>query len=121
MKPTEPSEPTTGIIVYEHANFRGESAHITSDVDDLSDFIGPCEHEQKDSDFLPGGVSYDWNDCISSVRVAPGWRTTLYRGTRYRDDSLDITADVANLVLAPHDCDHGGLNDCVSSIRVSRR
>jgi hypothetical protein len=118
--PSEPSQLSTGITVYEHANFQGESAHITGDTSDLRDFKGPCEHESSDSQ---GGssVTYDWNDCISSVRVAPGWRATLYRGTGYRDDSLEITADVANLQLVAHDCEHDGLNDCVSSIRVSRR
>jgi hypothetical protein len=118
--PTEPSELTTGIIVYEHANFLGESAHITSDTDDLSDFKGPCEHTDTDSNGV-SSTSRDWNDYISSVRVAPGWRATLYRGAGYRDDSLDITADVPNLQLVAHDCEHDGLNDCVSSIRVSRR
>ena len=118
--PTAPSELTSGITIYEHANFQGESAHITSDTDDLSNFKGPCEHESSDGQ---GGssVSYNWSDCISSVRVAPGWRATLYRGTGYRDDSLEITADMPNLQLVAHDCEHDGLNDCVSSIRVSRR
>jgi hypothetical protein len=53
------------------------------------------------------------------VRVAPGWRATLYRGLNYRDDALEITEDVANLQLVrEHDCDRRGLNDCVSSVRV---
>jgi len=118
--PTAPSELTTGITVYEHANFSGESAHIASDTDDLSDFKGPCEHESSDAN---GGssTSYDWNDCISSVRVAPGWRATLYRGTGYHDDAVDISADVPNLQLVTGDCPHDGLNDCVSSVRVSRQ
>ena len=118
--PTAPSELTTGITVYEHANFQGESAHITGDTDNLRDFKGPCEHSDTDANGV-SSTSYDWNDCISSVRVAPGWRATLYRGSGYRDDSLEITADVANLQLVAHDCEHDGLNDCVSSIRVSRR
>lgn len=118
--PSEPSEFTTGITVYEHANFLGESAHITSDTDDLRDFKGPCEHTDTDANGV-SSTSRDWNDCISSVRVAPGWRATLYRGAGYRDDSLDITADLPNLQLVAHDCEHDGLNDCVSSIRVSRR
>lgn len=61
----------------------------------------------------------DWNDCVSSVRVAPGWRATLYRDPNYHDAALEITADVPNLQLVrEHDCSHGGLNDCVSSVRV---
>jgi hypothetical protein len=114
--PMAPSDLATGIVVYEHANFAGNTAHITSDMSDLRDFRGPCVHENQD------GVTRDWNDCISSVRVAPGWRATLYRGTDYRDDELEITEDVPNLqLIRQHDCPEEGLNDCVSSIRVRRR
>lgn len=111
--PMEPSELTTGIVVYEHANYRGDSAHITSDIRDLRDVRGPCAHADGD-----GSTSFDWNDCISSVRVAPGWRATLYRDDGFRDDSLEVTSDVANLQLVNHDCPKDGLNDCVTSIRV---
>jgi hypothetical protein len=114
--PMAPSNFSTGIIVYEHANFLGNSAHITSDMPDLRDFRGPCVHESD------GSVDRDWNDCISSVRVAAGWRATLYRGPGYRDDSLDIVGDVSNLQLvAQHDCPRDGLNDCVSSVRLRRQ
>jgi hypothetical protein len=114
--PMAPSDFSTGIIVYEHANFLGNSAHMTSDIAELRDFRGPCVHEGDD------GVDRDWNDCISSVRVAPGWRATLYRAPDYRDDSLDITEDVPNLQLVrQHDCPKDGLNDCVSSVRVWRQ
>ena len=113
--PMAPTPFTAGIILYEHANFLGNSAHLTGDVSDLRDFRGPC-FEGDDAS------SRDWNDCVSSVRVAPGWRTTLYRDPNYRDDALEITADVANLQLVrEHDCDEGGLNDCVSSVRVRQR
>jgi hypothetical protein len=118
--PTAPSELATGVIVYEHADFMGDSAHITSDTANLGDFRGPCEHSDTDSNGV-SSTSYDWNDCISSVRVAPGWRATIYRGTGYRDDALEITADVPNLQLVRGDCPHDGLNDCVSSLRVGRR
>ena len=118
--PSAPSELATGITVYEHANFQGESAHITADTSDLSDFKGPCEHSDTDSDGVTS-TSRDWNDCISSVRVAPGWRATIYRGARYRDDALDITADIANLQLVSGDCPHDGLNDCISSVRVRKQ
>jgi hypothetical protein len=118
--PTAPSDLATGVIVYEHANFQGESAHITTDIANLSDFKGPCEHSDSDANGN-SSTSYDWNDCISSVRVAPGWRATIYRGAGYHDDSLEITADVPNLQLVGGDCPHDGLNDCVSSVRVSRQ
>jgi hypothetical protein len=114
--PTAPSDFTAGVIVYEHANFLGNAAHITSDVEDLRDFKGPCTHDDGES------VTRDWNDCISSVRVAPGWRAILYRGPNYKDDTLEVTADVSNLqLIRQHDCPKDGLNDCVSSVRVRRQ
>jgi len=110
--PTSPSDLTAGIIIYEHANYLGESALILEDISDLSGVKGPCN--------VPaGGSEGNWNDCISSVRVAPGWNATLYRDPSYGDDRLTITADVPNLQLVDHDCRTGGLNDCVSSIRVA--
>jgi hypothetical protein len=66
-------------------------------------------------------VARDWNDCVSSVKVAPGWRATLYRGTNFDDDALEIDGDVPNLQLVNHDCPKDGLNDCVSSVRVRQQ
>jgi len=114
--PMSPSSLATGIVLFEHANFLGNSAHITSDIDDLREFLGPCLHDDG-----AGSSSRDWNDCVSSVRVAPGWRATLYRGTGFDDDSLDVISDVPNLQVVPGDCPHDGLNDCVSSVRVRPR
>lgn len=114
--PMAPTPFTTGVILYEHANFLGNSSHLTADVADLGDFSGPCLHSSDDAS------SRDWSDCVSSVRVAPGWRATLYRDSNYRDDALEITEDVANLQLVrQHDCDQGGLNDCVTSVRVRQQ
>jgi hypothetical protein len=113
--PFAPSPLETGIVLFEHANFHGNSAHLTGDLPDLREFKGPCVHDDGD-----GGVSRDWNDCVSSVRVAPGWRATIYRDDDFRDDALEITADVPNLQLVAGDCPHEGLNDCVSSVRVRR-
>lgn len=114
--PMSPSSFTAGIILYEHANYLGNAAHITSDVRDLRDFTGPCVHDDGS-----GGASRDWNDCVSSVKLAPGWRGTIYRGTNFGDDALEIVADVPNLQLARGDCDHDGMNDCVSSVRVRQQ
>ena len=118
--PTAPSELSTGITVFEHANYLGRSAHITTDIQNLSDFKGPCEHSDTDSNGNSSS-SFDWNDCISSVRVAPGWRVTLYEDTRYRDDEVTSTEDMSNLQLVNAGCSKGGLNDCVSSVRVGRQ
>jgi hypothetical protein len=113
--PMAPSDFSTGVIVYEHANYLGNSAHLTADTPDLRDFRGPCLHGDDAS-------SRDWNDCISSIRVARGWRATLYRAPNYRDDAFEITEDHSNLQLVrEHDCPKGGLNDCVSSVRVRQQ
>jgi hypothetical protein len=39
--PLAPSELATGIVIYEHADYLGASAHITQDIKDLKDFKGP--------------------------------------------------------------------------------
>lgn len=109
--PVAPSELTTGIVVYEHANYLGQSAHITTDIRDLRSIDrGPCQQEE----------SSDWSDCISSVRVAPGVRATLYRDPSFRGESLEISSDIPNLQLEKGSCPHEGLNDCVTSIRIMR-
>jgi hypothetical protein len=114
--PMSPTSFTSGIILFEHANFLGNSAHITTDVRDLRDFTGPCVHDDGN-----GSVTRDWNDCVSSVKVAPGWRATIYRGTNFGDDALEVVGDVPNLQLVSGDCDHDGMNDCVSSVRVRQQ
>jgi hypothetical protein len=117
--PSAPSELTTGIVIYEHANYLGQSAHVTSDVKDLEDIFGPCERTSYDGDGRSRTIR-EWNDCISSVRVAPGWRATVYENDDFRGESLEISSDVANFQLVKGSCDHGGLNDCISSIRLHR-
>ena len=121
--PTAPSDLTSGIVVYEHANFQGRSALIDRDIKDLKDFDGPCRH---DSSYVSGDTSIsdtttDWNDCMSSIRVAPGWRATIYRDDDFKGQSLQVTEDVPNLQLVSGTCSHDGLNDCITSIRVFRQ
>ena len=109
-------ELTAGINIHEHANFLGDSAHLESDASNLSEYNGPCEH----SSYCGYGSCYDynWDDCISSIKVAPGWRATIYRDSYFDGEALYVTADAPNLQLVRGTCDHGGLNDCISSIRV---
>lgn len=115
--PTAPSDLTQGVSIYEHANFLGESALLTASEQDLADFKGPCEHSDTDQ-YGNTSYTYDWNDCVSSLRVAPGWRAIVYRDSRYRGQSLELTADAPNLQLVAGTCSHDGLNDCVTSIKV---
>ena len=118
--PTAPSDLMTGITIYPHANFEGQSAHLTGDVRNLSDFSGPCEHTTSTGITTEIKV-YDWNDCVSSVKVALGWRATLHSDDDFRGHSLEITADVPNLEFVPGSCSRGGLNDCITSIRVRQQ
>lgn len=116
--PTPPSSLGSGIVVYEHANYLGDSAHIDTDIDDLRDFKGPCTTTTNCGQF-GCDVTETWNDCISSVRVAPGWHATLYQDDGFRDDRLNVSEDIPNLQLIGG-CSSRGFNDCVTSIRVFR-
>jgi hypothetical protein len=116
--PMAPSDLASGIVVYEHANYLGESAHITADVDDLMDFKGPCRHTTNCGQF--GCETTDsWDDCISSVRVAAGWQAVLWEDDDFSGDRLTVTGDIPNLD-ATRGCSSRGFNDCVTSIRLIR-
>lgn len=117
--PMAPSDLQSGIVIYEHANYLGDSAHLTGSVGNLDDFKGPCI--ETDSSGPATTTRETWDECVSSVRIAPGWQATLYLDSGYDGDKLDVTADIPNLQLSPGRCDHDGFNDCTSSIRVFRR
>lgn len=110
--PLGPTPVDQGIVIFIHAGFRGSSQQIAADVSDLDDVEGPCGDAEGES-------SRTWNDCISSVRVLPGWRATLYGDHDYRGATIEITEDVADLGALRGACS-GSLNDCISSIRVAR-
>jgi len=116
--PGAPSDLAEGVTLYEHANYLGASAHLTQSVADLARFKGPCRHEQSSGDGTTSTTIEDWNDCVSSIRVAPGWRVQVYRDDDYEGQSLSANQDVANLQLVAGTCEHDGLNDCVTSVRV---
>lgn len=112
--PAAPSELTEGVVIYQDADYLGASAHVTKDVSNLQDYAGPCQQDFEDYS------TKSWAFCISSIRVAPGWRATIYDRTNYRGQFLNVVEDTPNLVLVNGDCRKGGLNDCIVSIRVSR-
>lgn len=122
--PAAPSELTNGVTIYEHADFVGASALVTGDLGDLKDFRGPCPGEVTPGGpptFTPSFGDPNWNDCMSSLKVAPGWRVTVYRDDDFDGESFDATSDVPNLTLVRGSCGKGGLNDCITSIRVGRQ
>ena len=116
--PTAPAELTSGIVIFEHANYMGASAYVTEDLKNLEDVKGPCVKTESSGETTT--TKYVWGDCISSIRVAQGWRASAYRNDGYSGDRFDVTGDVPNLQLVPGDCSKGGFNDCISSIRLIR-
>jgi len=61
---------------------------------------------------------HDWNDCVSSIRIAPGWRAIVFRDDDFSGQRLEVTANVPNLQLVAGSCGHDGLNDCITSITL---
>ena len=118
--PTGPSFFTTGVVIYEHADFKGESAHVTSDVPDLEKISGGCISSASYSSVTGTSIESNWADCMSSIRVAKGWKATLYPHSNYNGTPIEVTADIADLNTVAGICDDKA-NDCVSSIRVARR
>jgi hypothetical protein len=108
-----PTPPDQGIVIYIHAQFAGPSQEMNADAPDLQQVEGPCSTGEE-------GARPTWSDCVSSVRVLPGWSATLYRDDDFRGNSVTVTADTPSLRQLPGPCD-GSFNDCVSSIRVVRQ
>ena len=114
--PSAPSTISNGIAVYDGVNFTGASGHIQADVADLSKFgNGPCEHSSGDD------VVSDWDDCISSIRVTPGVRATVYVHPNFKGWGVTIDKDVPSLWFVLGPCRRASVNDCISSIRVTPR
>jgi hypothetical protein len=109
-----PTPAGEGIVIYVHADFAGPSQALNVDVADLGKVQGSCTSGAE-------GEVPTWADCVSSVKVLPGWSATLYRDPNYKGASVTVTSDTPNLRDLPGGCDKNGFNDCVSSIRVSRK
>jgi hypothetical protein len=97
------------VILYREANFRGE-------------FLEVFPGENYDN---LNGVSFDGghnaNDAVSSIRVVGGVRLHAFSASNYREDSLDLTQDAANLAEVRRPADGAGTwSDCISSLRVER-
>lgn len=111
-EPLGPTPVDQGIVFFIHSGFRGTSQQIAADVADLEKVEGPCGASEEGSG--------TWNDCISSVRVLPGWGATLYGDHDFRGATIELTEDMPDLSLRSGSCS-GSYNDCISSIRVYRR
>lgn len=117
--PEKVSSAPEGITIFEDRNFRGKSLTLDRDQPDLSDIEGPC-YQDEGGTGPTSSFSLVWNDCISSIRVSPGWTGTAYGDDDYEGSSLNVTEDVPDLRNVPGKCGEG-MNDCISSIRVARQ
>lgn len=108
-----PAPVDQGIIIYIHSEFRGTSQVLAADVSNLGRVEGPCAKGDEES------VTLTWDDCVSSIKVMPGWGVTLYRDRDFRGESRQLTGDARSLAAISGSCD-GSFNDCVSSLRVHR-
>ena len=103
--------PDEGITFFEHPNFEGSSHTTQSDVFDFDDIRGPCGETDTSSG--------DWDNCISSVQVSPGWEATIYEHDEYEGDTLTVTGDIRDLDDVSGPCGNDW-DDCISSVRVRR-
>lgn len=108
-----PTPADQGIVIYMHAGFAGPAQALNVDVPNLGNVQGSCSSGAE-------GETPSWANCVSSVKVLPGWTATLYRDPKYKGSSITLTADTPNLHDVSGPCDHT-FNDCVSSIRVARQ
>ncbi|MEO5686629.1 MAG: peptidase inhibitor family I36 protein [Burkholderiaceae bacterium] len=79
------------VCFYEHVNYQGAS--FCASVD--SNWVGGA-----------------WNDRVSSVKVAAGYKVTLFQDINYGGKSLVLNGDTTNLVTL-------GFNDAASSFKLT--
>ena len=109
-----PTPADQGVVIYLHADFVGPSQAMNVDVPNLGLVEGPCSSGAE-------GEVPAWADCISSVKVLPGWSATLYKDPNYKGASVTVTSDTPNLKDLRGSCNKDTFNDCVSSIRVAKQ
>ncbi len=112
--------PSAGILVFARADYHGPYRILVDDVSDLSlvdDEPQPTAGECAAKIF---GQEH-WTDCVSSIRVADGWRAVVYQHDTFRGDSLTVTSDIPDLsrITLPSDSTWTW-DDVISSIRVFR-
>lgn len=109
------------LTVFVDRDYGGSWHDVTGDWANLNNLAGPCNKVTTTS--LSGSTTTsggDWDDCVSSIRLSPGWVATGYRDRNFSGPTFEITQDIPNLRNIAGPCDHG-FDDCLSSIRVSKR
>jgi hypothetical protein len=84
-----PTPVDQGIVIYIHADFSGSSQGIVADVQDLTKTEGPCSRGEE-------GEKPTWRECVSSVRVFPGWSAILYRDDDFKGRSVTLKYSLTN-------------------------
>ena len=107
------TSPSGGITVYRLSDFRGDAQAFERDVTNLALVVGPCG-EIVLTGFTESG---DWQNCIESIRVSPGWSVTVYSENGFRGASRTFSSDVPNVSLVSGPC-NGTWQACISSFRV---
>jgi len=113
IRPIGPTPAGEGIVIYMHADFSGPSQALNVDVVDLGKVEGSCSSGAE-------GEVPTWADCVSSVRVMPGWTAVLYHKAKFQGASVKLSSDAPNLRDLPGPC-KDTFNDCAVSIRITRR
>ena len=117
--PRKISSAEEGVTVFEDRNYGGRSLTLDRDQADLEDIQGPCGKTESSGPNM-STTTYTWGDCISSIRVSAGWSATVYGDNDYKGSSLVVTGDIPALRNVSGKCSDG-MDDCISSIRVSRQ
>ena len=122
------------VTLYQEAGFRGNTKVLTADTPALPDFNDRTSSIVVERSAFPGVVVYEHNnyagrsqvldvgrydvgqlsignDQISSGKVPPGWKVTLYQEAGFRGNTKVLTADTPALP---------DFNDRTSSIVVER-
>ena len=107
-----------GITLYEHPDYEGDSVTLAGGFSDFDDLRGPCNPTIDPISGMPRGDG-DWDNCISSVLIDPGWEATVYEHDEYEGDFLVITGNIADLDDVRGPCGDDW-DDCISSIRLRR-
>ena len=112
-QPLGPTPLDKGIVVFIHSGYRGPSPQVCAAVADLTHVEGPCNVGE-------AGGSGTWDNCISSIRLLPGYYARIYGDRDFRGAVLEVTQDIPDLGVLHGDCS-GSYDDCISSIRVLKR
>ncbi|MGH9321512.1 MAG: hypothetical protein ACRD21_06560 [Vicinamibacteria bacterium] len=109
---------TEGLTFFEHPDFEGNSITLAGGFSDFDDLRGPCNRTTNPVTGATGDG--DWDNCISSVMVSPGWEGTASEHDDYQGETLAITQNITDLDDVRGPCGDDW-DDCISSLQVSRR